>query len=316
MAGIEYVEADPDRLNALPMHGIWINGPGYYADLTVYQSIHVLKCAPPEELNRRIWTFKHVSATSEIVTGPIGFLWPEQRPWYAAWQTRSPCGTNDATPGNRTDFPLDSGKVALVIAGDTWDITIRIAYMNKPTTQSDFTTEITVSEIEAGHECYTTPDTPSNTAAGSNATIQVEYTTTYNGSANETFYACADIAFVEESNFTANVSCFNVSATAASSNGVETTTAFSTSTSTGSASASALASDSSSDLSPGAKAGIAVGCIVGGVALLAAGMFVLMRKTQYKPRFRGRQEVDKAVQMKRLSDKSQKGENAQNMRDR
>ena len=48
----------------------------------------------------------HASASSETVSGPIEFLWPIQRPWYAAWQTNNPCGTNDQAPGNRTDFPL------------------------------------------------------------------------------------------------------------------------------------------------------------------------------------------------------------------
>jgi hypothetical protein len=45
-------------------------------------------------------------ASSETVTGPVTFLWPEQRTWYAAWQTNSPCGTNDGLVENRTNFPL------------------------------------------------------------------------------------------------------------------------------------------------------------------------------------------------------------------
>lgn len=114
---------------------------------------------------------------------------------------------------------IDSGKVAIVVAGDTYDVTVRIAYMNsntfprrifiyetncmpEPTTQSDFTTEIihTITEVDAGHDCYTTPDAPSDIVAGTNATIQLEYISTYNGSKNQTFYACADIV----SNFHAN----------------------------------------------------------------------------------------------------------------
>lgn len=63
-----------------------------------------------------------------------------------------------------------------------------------PTSQSDFTTEIVhTSEVQAGHQCYSAPAAPSTVVAGTNATIQLEYTAQYNGSAYEIFYACADI---------------------------------------------------------------------------------------------------------------------------
>lgn len=57
----------------------------------------------------------YVSGEAETVTGPITFLWPEQRAWYAAWQTNSPCGTNSGTVGNRTDFPLGMASLEILL---------------------------------------------------------------------------------------------------------------------------------------------------------------------------------------------------------
>ncbi|TGO50449.1 hypothetical protein BCON_0183g00120 [Botryotinia convoluta] len=254
-----------------------------------------------------------VSGEAETANGPVEFVWPEQRTWYAAWQNNSPCGRNDGTVENRTDFPLDSGKVALVASGETWDVVVRIAYMDKPTTQSDFTSQIvhTISELDAGHQCYTTPDSPSDIEAGTNATIQLEYTSTYDGSGNETFYACADITFVEESDFTTRVSCFNATVTGPSTEGiatsVATSAATSTATSTGSSTASSsTTSDSSSSgssgLSKSAVAGVAVGCTAGGLALVGLAVLLLMKKYSYKPRFRGREHVE-SVRLSTIDDK-------------
>lgn len=67
-----------------------------------------------------------------------------------------------------------------------------------PTSQSDFTEQVVnnVTEIEPGHQCYKIDPIPSTVAAGSNATIQLEYWASYEGEndgKNETFYACADV---------------------------------------------------------------------------------------------------------------------------
>lgn len=67
-----------------------------------------------------------------------------------------------------------------------------------PTSESDFTEQIVsnVTEIEPGHQCYKIDSLPSSIAAGSNATIQLEYWADYedeNSGKNETFYVCADI---------------------------------------------------------------------------------------------------------------------------
>jgi hypothetical protein len=72
---------------------------------------------------------------------------------------------------------------------------LKYLYLVAPSMQSDFTKEIihTISKVDAGHQCYNTTDSASSIKAGSNATVQLEYISTYNGSENETFYACADI---------------------------------------------------------------------------------------------------------------------------
>ncbi|KAF7907783.1 uncharacterized protein EAF01_005369 [Botrytis porri] len=143
------------------------------------------------------------------------------------------------------------------------------------------------------------PDySPSDVEAGTNATIQLEYTSTYDGSGNETFYACADVTFVEESDFTTSVSCFNATVTGPSTEGIASSVATSsaTSTSTGSltvslSTTSDSSSSSSSGLSKSAAAGVTVGCIAGGLALVGFAVFLLMKKYSYKPRFRGREHV-------------------------
>ncbi|KAF7904020.1 hypothetical protein EAF00_001354 [Botryotinia globosa] len=260
-----------------------------------------------------ILNLDRVSGKAETANGPVEFVWPEQRTWYDAWKNNSPCARNDGMVGNRTEFPFYSGKVALVASGETWDVVVRIEYIDKPTTQSDFTTQIlhTVSELDTGHRCYTIPGSQTDIEPGTNATIQLEYSSTYDGSGNETFYACADITFVEESDFTTSVSCFNATVNGPSTKGkatsVATSAATSTATSTGSSTASSsTTSDSSSSgssgLSKSAVAGVAVVCIAGGLALVGLVAFLLMKKYSYKPRFRGREHVE-SVRLSTIDDK-------------
>ncbi|KAK7512471.1 uncharacterized protein IWZ02DRAFT_87093 [Phyllosticta citriasiana] len=219
----------------------------------------------------------HGDGAEGSIMGPVAFLWPKYRTWSAASDNTPPCGSA-ATVTNRTEFPLDQGSVALTIAQEAWNIEFHIAFGNNPTSQSDFSEQVVsnVSEVEPGHECYKLDALPSNVTAGSNATIQLEYWAEYDSDRNQTFYACADITFVEASAFTQQVPCFNVTASTFGS-----PSSSSTSSATSSASASAA---SKSSLSGGDKAGIAVGSIVGGLAIIGAGLFWLLRKRrQSKP---------------------------------
>jgi hypothetical protein len=63
-----------------------------------------------------------------------------------------------------------------------------------PLTQSSFqTVKGNISELHPGHQCYGIPKIPSIIAAGSDATIQLEYWSS-DSAKIESFFACADIA--------------------------------------------------------------------------------------------------------------------------
>ena len=67
-----------------------------------------------------------------------------------------------------------------------------------PTVQSQFVEQVVhnVTEIVPGHQCYKIDPIPNTIKAGTNATIQLEYWSTYEGEndgKNQTFYACADV---------------------------------------------------------------------------------------------------------------------------
>ncbi|KAK6362693.1 hypothetical protein TWF730_000149 [Orbilia blumenaviensis] len=200
--------------------------------------------------------------------GPVAFLWPLDRPWTAADDNKGPCGSPSG-PTTRSDFPLVGGAVALSIADDAWNVVFRIAYGNNPTTQSAFRTFVpaSVDAIEAGHQCYRAPALSVN--EGTNATIQMEYWSNDSGK-DESFYACADITLVGATAFSGTIPCFNVTAS-------EFEAPQSTETVIQPA-PEPVASSSDSGLSTGAKAGIAVGSILGASAIIGVAVFFAFRK--------------------------------------
>ncbi|KAJ5937249.1 hypothetical protein N7454_004904 [Penicillium verhagenii] len=199
--------------------------------------------------------------------GPAAFLWPPDRTWSSTADNTAPCGSN-ANIGNRTEFPLTSGEVSLVLQDESYNVNLAISYHNDPTSNSDFVTDVSGTnfpDLYPGHECYSIPNAPSNTSSGDNATLQLKYQSTFDTDTNKTYYACADITYVALADFTTDVLCFNVS--------VATSTATATSTSTSIA--------KSGGLSGGQIAGIVVGCVVG-AALIAGGLFLLWGRHQRK----------------------------------
>lgn len=100
---------------------------------------------------------------------------------------------------------------------------------------------------------------------------------------NETYYACADIMYVNDSDFKSTIPCFNVSIedpTAITSSSVQVA-ASATSSSTSKATSDAskdTSKDSNNGLTKGAIAGIVLGVFFG-VAIVAAAAF-MMRKRQ------------------------------------
>ncbi|KAI1382296.1 hypothetical protein F4677DRAFT_401556 [Hypoxylon crocopeplum] len=234
----------------------------------------------------------HGEGAEGTIMGPVAFLWPDDRPWSASTDNSGPCGSPSGVV-NRTTFPLSQGTVSLSIADDAWNVNFSIAYDNSPTIQSQFAQQVVseVSEIEPGHQCYKVATVPSTVAAGSNATIQLEYWSNVDNELsgrNQTFYACADITFVELQDFTTNPPCFNVTASDFNSgDSSSTSTASPVPSATGAASeetpvtsntAASSSSSSGDGLSGGAKAGIAVGVIVASLAIVGAVAFVVLRR--------------------------------------
>lgn len=171
-----------------------------------------------------------------------------------------------------------------------------------------------ITDVNPGHQCYSI-DRLEGISAGTNATIQLEYWSEFEGENNgnnQSFFACADIVsssrfshgalatwgcmwasltdritdtfqtFVETIDFSIKVPCFNVTSdefdapTPSSSGSSPSNTGLAgTQTDTPSSSPS---SSGGGGLSTGAKAGIAVGSIIGGLAILGAVGFFLWRR--------------------------------------
>lgn len=115
--------------------------------------------------------------------------------------------------------------------------------------------------------------------SGSNATIQIIYKADWDAPHNQTFYACADITYVNAVDFKTRIPCFNATepgeddkkAAAGKDNNSGTP---------------ASGSSGSSGLKANALAGIIVGSIVGAAGLVAIGVFLYRRREQKKRKLR------------------------------
>ncbi|GKT46880.1 uncharacterized protein ColSpa_07061 [Colletotrichum spaethianum] len=214
--------------------------------------------------------------------GPAAFLWPPDREWSADVDNTAPCGSTNG-PGIRTEFPLD------------------------PKSASDFETFLGPSEVgslDLGHTCVTVPNAPEGTAAGANATYRMLYVSNFEDdeSKRKTFYACADVAFVDV--FTNSIPCFNATVSDPEVD-VDKTVNVTTTDSGGNTphtAADFMATDSdngSLGLSGGAVAGVVIGSIAGASLLGLAAFFLWRRKnasknTMDKP-MQQRWDAEKAV---------------------
>ncbi|KXH35124.1 hypothetical protein CSIM01_04649 [Colletotrichum simmondsii] len=225
---------------------------------------------------------QHTKQDDEM--GPAAFMWPADRVWSGDMDNQAPCGSKSGA-ANRTNFPLVGGKVALVAQDDYYNSKISISYKNEPTSNSDFTTiieEQSVSDLNPGHTCVDVPNPPSSIAAGSNATLQIIYRADWDAPHNQTFYACADITYIEAANFNTRIPCFN--ATEPGEDDIAATASPSaSSTNAASNSGSSSGSSGSKKLSGGAIAGIVIGAVAGVGLLIGAALF-FYRKSQQKKR--------------------------------
>lgn len=213
--------------------------------------------------------------------GPVSFMWPPDRPWSEDYETMAPCGSAAGPAVNRTQFPLEGGHIALVAQDDAWAVSVRISFRSNPTSMNDFQTWFTsniTNELEAAHMCYATPSVPSAIKAGDYGTIQLEYNA-IDGSQNVSHFACADVFFVERSEFKNNgfsTLCFNTTEDEAAPAGTpdESELAGSNSqaapSSTSKTAAPAGASASSTTSSKNAAATVALSGVIGAAGILAA----------------------------------------------
>ncbi|RSL89022.1 hypothetical protein CEP51_001417 [Fusarium floridanum] len=236
--------------------------------------------------------------------GPAAFMWPADRVWSAAMDNTPPCGSV-ANPGNRSTFPMQKGKVALVGQNESFSVELSISFLQNPKLDADFTTLIDPEEfksIDPGHTCMSVPDPPSSVSAGDNATLQIKYIASFDTPHNQTFYACADITFVELLDFDEYVPCFNATTPEEDydkdgdgdphhddddededndKDNEDDDDDDDNNESSGSESGSSDKKSGSSGLSGGAIAGIVIGAIAG-VALIAAAAFFLYRRKSRK----------------------------------
>ncbi|KAJ3538334.1 hypothetical protein NM208_g5952 [Fusarium decemcellulare] len=225
--------------------------------------------------------------------GPAAFMWPADRVWSASMDNTAPCGSV-ASPGNRSEFPLQNGKVALVGQDESYDIELSISYKQDPKSNSDFSTIIDADEfksIDPGHTCVSVPDADDSVKANTNATLQIKYIASFDKPENETFYACADITFVELVDFDESMACFNATKPADELDDDDDDDFHhhddddddndddddDRNSSAGSESGSSNKKDGGSGLSGGAIAGIVVGSVAG-VAIIATAAFLLYRR--------------------------------------
>ncbi|KAF4334932.1 WSC2 glucoamylase III (alpha-1 4-glucan-glucosidase) [Fusarium beomiforme] len=223
--------------------------------------------------------------------GPAAFMWPPDRVWSGDMDNKAPCGSR-ASAGNRTDFPMTGGAVALVGQDDFYNAKISISYSNDPTSNNDFQTliqEQSIADLNPGHTCVKVPDAPSKVSAGDNATLQIIYRADWDAPHNQTFYACADITFVTKSEFKFEIPCFNATepgdddkAAGATVGPSPTATHPATSSESSDASEAESKSSGSKKLSGGAIAGIVIGSIAGVVLIAGAILFFVRRSQQAK----------------------------------
>jgi hypothetical protein len=181
-------------------------------------------------------------------------------------------------------------------------------YSLDPRSNDEFTTLIDAEhfrEIDTGHTCIPVASSPDSVKAGDVATFQIRYIADFDKPENQTFYACADIIFVDVADFDNKVvPCFNATGPEDGGNrdfhddldnddedtdDASTTTSASPSSTAGSGnengedeeSNSGGNSGGSSGLSGGAIAGIVVGAVAG-VGLIAAAGLLFYRRKQKK----------------------------------
>lgn len=174
---------------------------------------------------------------------------------------------------------------------ESWDAVISISFLtgesprvssaaeaaphattSDPKVNTDFSTLIDAKafrEVAPGHTCVPIKNPPSSVGVGSNATLQIKYSSEFDKPGEETFYACADITYVESAGFTASIPCFNATEPSSDED-----------LDGGNIPPSDLGSKNRVGLSGAAIAGIVVGSVAGVSALAVVALLVYRRRQQ------------------------------------
>lgn len=214
-----------------------------------------------------------------------------------------PCGSPDGV-GRRAEFPLENATVALVAQIPSQRVQVSISYENEPKDVAAFSSLIApevVIDLSMGHTCVPVVNAPPSVKAGTNATLQIKYTSTFDKSRQETFYSCADIIYVELSDFKSNTFCFNstIEEDSKSEKGTGSRPDVVAAPKPPAAPATS-ATDSAKGglkLPNGAIAGIVVGSCLGAGAV-ASVTLILYRKKQRQLRAERKQQTARGVQWK------------------
>jgi hypothetical protein len=111
---------------------------------------------------------------------------------------------------------------------------------------------------------------------GGNATLQIQYTADFDSPLNQTFYACADITYVLEKDFSTTIPCFNATENPSSTG----SGSHPTNTNSSPSSTSSTTTGGSGGLGGGAIAGIVIGSLAGVALLVVAGLLLYRRREQ------------------------------------
>ncbi|RYO92368.1 hypothetical protein DL766_000336 [Monosporascus sp. MC13-8B] len=169
------------------------------------------------------------------------------------------------------------GQVALVQQDESFGVQIAISYQDDPQSNDDFEVLVSadrITELDPGHQCVNIADPPSDVGAGSNATLQIRYTSEFDKGVNETYYACADITYVRARDFTYRIPCFNATEEEPEPSPAPSPPAPAENEDTG---------GGGGGLPGGAVAGIAIGAVAA-VSLVAVVLFFLYRRDQREKR--------------------------------
>ncbi|EFY87940.1 hypothetical protein MAC_06067 [Metarhizium acridum CQMa 102] len=207
---------------------------------------------------------KAANPTTSEDMGPAAFMWPEDR-----------VALVDQKEAYSVELSIlyDNGLLSLcIILNKAHQISRANVFAPDPKEENDFKTLIkpeAMAELDKGHTCVNLKNSPSFVKPGSNATLQIKYVASFDKPENETFYACADITYVEFANFKEKVPCFNAMVPDDSKKDTPEPTS----------DASKNSDSTNSGLSGGNAAGVVID-VVDGVALIAAAALLIYRRKQ------------------------------------